>query len=253
MVNIAMYDAVHGIVSQDDDSIARTHALVPRTGAPFGNAAIPDADKLPTYQYWSLGGGTRQPPGAWINVALAIIASESLSLREQARLLALTSMARADTVAPTIMTKFVYHAWRPLSTIRDTENDGNPLTTATAGWASRAGSTGSSPEYWAGHSTFSASAAAVLAGFFCDDNNAFTLATDPALGGQERSSSSFSAAAKEAGRSRIVGGLHFEFSNQDGLVAGRAIAHEILATKLLREDGRTQFGQCPLPDRPRTW
>ena len=71
-----------------------------------GNAAISDADKLATYQYWSLGGGTSQPPGAWMQVALAVTTEHPLSLPEMARLFALTSMAMADTVAPTVMTKF---------------------------------------------------------------------------------------------------------------------------------------------------
>src|SRR5262249_1011174 len=37
----------------------------------LGNAAIPDADKFATFQFWSLGAGTDQPPGAWIQIALA--------------------------------------------------------------------------------------------------------------------------------------------------------------------------------------
>ena len=218
-----------------------------------GNAAISDADKLATYQYWSLGGGTSQPPGAWMQVALAVTTEHPLSLPEMARLFALTSMAMADTVAPTVMTKFIYHHWRPTTAIKQADTDGNTLTDPDLNWVSRADSIGSSPEYWSGHSTFSAAAAAVLAGFFCDDTIAFRLATDSAPSGKERSYPSFSAAAAEAGRSRVVGGLHFEFSNQDGLAAGRAVAAEILANSLLRKDGPTHFGQCPVPDRPGHW
>jgi hypothetical protein len=47
------------------------------------------------------------------------------------------------------------------------------------------------------------------------------------------------------GSSRVVGGLHFSFSNRDGIAAGRAIAAEVLATKLLRKSGPTHFGACP--------
>ena len=36
----------------------------------LGDGRIPDAGKLATFQYWSLGAGTSQPPGAWIQVAL---------------------------------------------------------------------------------------------------------------------------------------------------------------------------------------
>ena len=50
----------------------------------------------------------------------------------------------------------------------------------------------------------------------------------------------------EAGQSRVVGGIHFEFSNEEGLASGRGVAAEILATKLLRRLGPTHFGRCPL-------
>ena len=38
---------------------------------------------------------------------------------------------------------------------------------------------------------------------------------------------SFSQAAEEAGRSRIYGGIHFEFDNRAGLQSGRAVAQYI--------------------------
>ncbi|CAN5452276.1 hypothetical protein BH20ACT17_BH20ACT17_14870 [soil metagenome] len=56
---------------------------------------------------------------------------------------------------------------------------------------------------------------------------------------------SFSVAASEAGRSRILGGFHFEFGNQAGLSAGRAIAAEVLSKKLLLRRGPTHHGACP--------
>ena len=86
----------------------------------------------------------------------------------------------------------------------------------------------------------------MLAGFFCEDGVTFSLATDSAPGAQARTYPSFSAAAAEAGRSRVVGGIHFEFSNQEALASGRAVADEILANKLLRTDGPTHVGSCPL-------
>jgi hypothetical protein len=158
-------------------------------------------------------------------------------------------MAMSDTVAPTYMTKFIYRHWRPATAIREADTDGNPLTDADAGWAPRAGGIGTSPEYWSGHSSFSAAGAAALAGFFCADGIAFTLATDSAAPGEARSYPSFSDAAAEAGRSRVVGGIHFEFSNQEGLASGRAVAAEILARKLLLRHGPTHLGECPLPDQ----
>src|SRR5262245_6369122 len=90
----------------------------------LGNAAIPDADKLATFQFWSLGAGTSQPPGAWIQIAFAVTTDRPLELTEMARLFALISMAMADTVAPTYQTKFLFHAWRPATAIREADTDG---------------------------------------------------------------------------------------------------------------------------------
>ena len=70
------------------------------------------------------------------------------------------------------------------------------------------------------------------------------LESDSAPNGP-RSYQSFSHAETEAGRSRILGGIHFAFSNQGGLRTGRSVANEILATALLRTHGPTHFGQCP--------
>jgi hypothetical protein len=44
----------------------------------------------------------------------------------------------------------------------------------------------------------------------------------------------------------VFGGLHFQFSNQAGLAAGRAVATEVLANELLLERGPTHHGACPL-------
>jgi hypothetical protein len=211
-----------------------------------GDAALPDAGKLDTFRFWSLGAGTSQPPGAWVQVALQVGGTRALALGEKARLLALVTMALADTVAPTVTTKFVFRHWRPATAIREADTDGNPLTDPNPAWAPRGGGIGTSPEYWSGHSSFSAAGAGALAGFFCDDRVAFTLATDSAPGGLARTYPSFSAAAAEAGASRTVGGIHFRSGNEDGLAAGRAISAEILSTKLLRLHGPTHHGSCPL-------
>jgi hypothetical protein len=207
-----------------------------------GNAAIDDAAALGTFRYWSLGSGTDQPPGAWLQVASNVSRSRDLALQDTARLFALESMAMADTVGPTFATKARYHTWRPVTAIREADSDGNDVTVADPTWTARGGNAGS-PEYWSGHSTFSAAGAEVLARFFCTDDVPFTLVTDSGAGAS-RTYPSFSAAAAEAGRSRVLGGLHFEFSNQTGLSTGRAIAAEVVATSLLRTSGADR-ADCP--------
>lgn len=211
-----------------------------------GNKAVADPAADATYAYWSLGGGTSQPPGAWVQVAQVVSAARALPLADTARLFALETMALADTVAPTYSTKYAYRFWRPTTAIRQAAQAVNPDTVPDPTWTARAGSIGTSPEHFSGHSTFSAAGAAVLGGFFCRDDIAFTVTTDSAPGNQARTYPSFSAASAEAGRSRVLGGLHFEFSNQSALAAGNGVAAEVLATSLLRPRGDTHLNGCPI-------
>jgi hypothetical protein len=211
----------------------------------LGDAAIPADDKAATYQFWSLPAGSAQPAGAWLEIALVVAAARRLSLARGARLAALLTVALADTTVATVATKFAYRHWRPATAIREADTDGNPLTQPDPAWAPRAGSVGGTPEYVSGHSSYSGAAAAVLAGFFCADSIGFGYATDSAPGGEAREYPSFSAAATEAGRSRVFGGQHFEFSDQAGLALGRGVAAEVLATALLTVDGPTHHGECP--------
>jgi hypothetical protein len=212
----------------------------------IGNAAIVDANKKATYDYWALGGGTSQPAGWWLQATREVSISKNLSLERTARLFALVSMGLADSVAPTYMTKWTYRFWRPTTAIREADTDGNDNTIQNPTWAARANTVGSSPEYWSGHSSFSSVAATILAGFFCNDAISITLASD-SVPGDVRTYAGFSAAAAEAGRSRVLGGIHFEpDGNQEGLKAGRAIGAEVLKNALLLKLPITHFGACPL-------
>lgn len=210
-----------------------------------GGAVPADQAKLDTYRFWSLGAGTSQPPGAWIMIASAVTAAGTADVVETARLYALLSMALSDTVAPTYATKYTTHSWRPTTAIREADTDGNDQTTADPTWTSRSGSVGGTPEHWSGHSVFSGAAAEVLAAYFCNDAIPFSFASDSAPSGQARSYPGFAAAAAEAGRSRVYGGVHFEFSNQKALTVGRQIADEILTHKLLKLSGPVRNDTCP--------
>jgi hypothetical protein len=50
-----------------------------------------------------------------------------------------------------------------------------------------------------------------------------------------RSFDSFSAAAAEAGQSRIYGGIHYQFDNQDGLALGRKVGSYVVSHVLLAD------------------
>jgi hypothetical protein len=90
--------------------------------------------------------------------------------------------------------------------------------------------------YISGHSTFSAAAATTLANFFGTDNVSFCANADPNAHdannnpfAETRCFTSFTAAAHEAGISRIVGGIHFPSDNIQGLATGEMIADQVVA------------------------
>jgi hypothetical protein len=88
----------------------------------LGDAALPAPDKLATFQFWSLPAGSVQPPGEWVKIALTVSSARRLSLEDSARLLALVSMALADSTIVTVRTKFQYRHWRPTTAIRGAES-----------------------------------------------------------------------------------------------------------------------------------
>jgi hypothetical protein len=127
--------------------------------------------------------------------------------------------------------KYGYSFWRPITAIREADLDDNPDTMPDRDWDSLL-TTPPFPSYASGHSTFSGAAATALARFFGTDTLRFTIASEGAPG-TTRTFAGFWEAAQEAGRSRIYGGIHYEFDNREGLRSGRDLADYIAGRFLL--------------------
>ncbi len=196
------------------------------------------ADQTVIALFWNDGPGTCTPPGHWNLIAEEVSLARGLSLQENARLFALLNLALADAGMACWECKYRFRLWRPVTAIHEADRDGNAATEKDAAWSPLL-DTPPFPTYTSGHSTFSGAAAAVLAGFFGKDAIPFEVRSD-GYPGSLRAYKGFSHAAEEAGRSRIYGGIHFEFDNREGLALGRAVAQEVLRTRLV-----------PLSPRPR--
>lgn len=183
------------------------------------------ADQTEIARFWADGSGTYTPPGHWNQIASQIALEQGNSLSANARLFAQLNVALADAGITAWDAKYQYEFWRPITAIHQADLDGNAATTKDATWTSFL-ITPPFPEYTSGHSTFSGAAAEILSTIF-GPTRAFTI-TSLGLPGVSRSFTSFEQAAQEAGKSRIYGGIHFEFSNQDGLTAGKALADFVL-------------------------
>jgi hypothetical protein len=101
------------------------------------------------------------------------------------------------------------------------------------------------PSYVALHATQSYAAAYALASFFGTDRVSFTAT----WAGVERSFDRFSAAAHEAGISRILGGIHWSFDVAVGWHVGRDVGRYVAANVFLPAQRFARTMNTPLLSR----
>ena len=163
------------------------------------------------------------PPGHWTSIALNILERDQVGLEQSVDVLARLGIAQADAFIGCWQAKFVYDTVRPITYIRRVIDPAFETIVNTPPF----------PEYPSGHSTQSSAAATVLTTVFGDDF-AFDDNTDEADGLKPRSFPSFSAAADEAGISRLYGGIHYRAAIEKGLEQGRCIGAYAVALKTWR-------------------
>jgi hypothetical protein len=182
-------------------------------------------DQTEIARFWFEG------PGNWNTIARVVAAGRKLDAHDSARLLALMNLAMADSFIAGWKIRYVYDSWRPVTAIREGDNDGNDATAGDPNWDSLQ-NTPSVSDYPSTQSMFSAAAAVVLASLLGGDQATFTTTSGKPFEGISRSFSSFSQAARESADSRVYAGIHFRSSCEDGMAAGRKIGQRAVALYL---------------------
>lgn len=177
-------------------------------------------------RFWSDFSYTTSPPGRWNEIAAKSLEGRGLAIREKARLFALLNVSMADAGIATWDCKYHYRFWRPVSAIHESFNDGNPATVPDRSWKSLLPAP-SHPDYVSGHSTFSGAAALILTRVLGNPAKAMEV-TNRDMPGVVRTFGSFEEIAREAGRSRIYGGIHFQSANEEGAKLGRKVAEFVM-------------------------
>ena len=150
-------------------------------------------------------------------------------LTETAQLLATLNVAEADALIAVWDTKYTYETWRPVTAIQHADDIGNRWVSEDPDWLPLL-VTPNHPEYVSAHSAISAAAAEVLTAFFGKHYEFSFTATSPLLPTPvTRDFDSFWDAAKEAGMSRIYGGIHYRFDQVAGQQIGRSAAEFVFA------------------------
>jgi membrane-associated phospholipid phosphatase len=190
------------------------------------------ADQTDAALFWQgIAIANSGPFGHFDQIAQIVAVAQGNTLVQNARLFALLDLAEADLFIACWDSKYTYNFWRPVTAIRAADTDGNPDTVADPNWTPLM-ATPSHPSYPAAHATVSTGAATVLASFFGTDSIAFSISY-AGLPGVTRSYSSFSAAAEEAGMSRIWAGFHWSSDIDAGNPLGQSVATYVVDNFLL--------------------
>jgi hypothetical protein len=151
----------------------------------------------------------------WNIVAGTVAEQEGLSLLDTARLFALVNVVFHDGLQTSFTSKFAYGLWRPVTAIRRADEDLNPDTAPDTTWTPLL-ATPPYPGYAGNAACLSAASARALQLVFDRDDVAFSI-TWPRTGGlpnETRDFGGFWQLADQQARSRIHGGIHFQFESE---------------------------------------
>ena len=171
--------------------------------------------------------------GQWFR-AMRNIADEHLSdVGDTARLFALAALAAADSQITVYETKYHYNFWRPVTAIREGDNDGNPSTVGDPAWVSFS-TTPPYPDQSSGANNITGAITTILQLFFGTDEFDFSVSsTASGLLTNPRTYTRFSEAQQEVVDVRVYQGIHFRFADEDGRQQGARVGHWVFQ-KFLR-------------------
>ncbi|MBC8767741.1 phosphatase PAP2 family protein [Arenibacter sp. BSSL-BM3] len=174
-------------------------------------------------------------PSAMNRIAKSFAVKEKLNGFKTARLLALTHMVLADTHISIFDAKYFYNSWRPITAVRQGDNDGNDNTAGDPNWMipqrPEIRPTPPTPAYPSSHAANGRAAAELFKLFFGKDKKLFTVESI-SLPGTKRNYTSFSQLASEISLSRIYIGYHFRQDIIEGEKMGRQLAEFVYHNNL---------------------
>ena len=217
---------------------------------------LTDRQKV-TAEYWADGPRSEFPPGHWALITQVLSRKRGHSLDTDAKLFFALGNALMDASIAAWAAKYRWDFVRPITAIRS-RYKGKPVTSWLGpykGYGTVAGEqwipyqspnvvTPPFPEYVSGHSTFSSAAAAILAKFTGSDSfgagvtieagtSLFEPRTDTQVGTPATNIAlswpTLTAAAKDAGLSRRLGGIHFQDGDEHGYNLGQRVGANVLA------------------------
>lgn len=152
--------------------------------------------------------------------------AKQLSVIDCARLYALTAIARADALIAVFDAKYHYEFWRPVTAIRNGDQDDNPATERDAAWQP-IDATPMHPEYPCAHCIAGASTAGVVMALLGSADVPEFSITSPTAPGVTHRWTNLRAFVDEVSEARIWAGFHWRFSTEVGRDMGYKIGEYV--------------------------
>ena len=159
------------------------------------------------------------------------------SLSGNARALALLQMGINDALIASYMNKYHYNRWRPETGIRNGASDGNDKTDGNPGFTTLI-PTPCFPSYPSNHASGTNGGLEVMRRLFGAAGFDITISNNvPALGSLPatvitKHYTQLNEIADDVDDARVYGGIHWRYDQDAGNVLGRAVATEIVKTRL---------------------
>ena len=168
---------------------------------------------------------------SWQAVSRELSIKKQLPLAECARLFALLNMSLANAYIVNWDAKYTYNFWRPVTAIRNGDQDGNDATERDAGWTSF-NPTPMHPEYPSQATINATIASAVLESVFGPVKAIPFTATDVRDPKRTRQFASLADMAEEQKNVRVWGGVHYRFAIRTSEDVGPKVAAYMIENTL---------------------
>ena len=161
-------------------------------------------------------------PATFFPLTVQLSTAKGLSVGENARLFALVAMATADAMIAVFDAKYHYEFWRPVTAIRNGDEDNNPDTERDATWEPL-GTTPMHPEYQCAHCIVAGAAGSVMQSIFGTGTLPEFSLTTPTAPGVTHRWTRLQDYVDEPSNARVWSGIHYRFSTEVGADMGRKI------------------------------
>jgi hypothetical protein len=194
---------------------ARDYNEIKAVGA--RHSATRSAEQTAIARFWET-----HRPTIYHGLIRSVAGMAGRDVTQNARLFAAAAQATDDALLAVFDGKYHYGFWRPITAIRNGDQDGNDATARDASWQPLI-TTPMHPEYPCAHCIVAAAVGAVLQAEIGKDASPKLTTASPTADGAVRSWSSVSAFVQEVSDARVYDGVHYRYSTEIGADMGRRI------------------------------